>query len=99
MTLENFIKETKSYLVKKGCSIHSYTSYLSNGGLIKECEFTYQSKDYRLTLDRYNRWTIYEHEPYPVEMKHYERILKGNQVHCGIHKDIGESLDKFFQNK
>lgn len=97
MTFENFKKQCETYLKDKGCEIKEFNTYLANGlAMVRECEFEYQGKLYRLKLDRYNRWTIYEHEPYPVEMKHYERILQGNEVWSKPYKDIAESLNGFF---
>lgn len=97
MTLGNFITICKNYLTKKSCKVKGYSSYLCGNGIMKECEFIYKGNCYRLTHDRYNRWTIYKHKPYPVEMKHYERVLQGNEVWSKPYKDIAESLDKFFE--
>ena len=98
MTTENFIKTCKKYLTSKGCVVKEYYSYLTiSGGMRRVCEFEYNGKNYRLTLDRYNIWKLYEHEPYPTEMKRYERVIQGEEVHCGIYEDINKSLDKFFE--
>ena len=97
MTLGNFITICKKYLTKKGCKVTGYSSYLCGHGTMKECEFVYKGNCYRLTLDRYYRWYIYKHEPYPVEMKHYERVLQGVEVWYKPYHDIAESLDEFFE--
>ena len=79
------------------CKVLSVGRYLAAGGLIHECEFIYKGKEYRLNVDRYDRIRIYNHEPYPTEMKHYERVLQGKMVYEEVIRKEGFTIEKFFQ--
>lgn len=98
MTIQDFNKVCEEQLkTTSNCEVVSIDHYLGLGGLVHECEFIYKGKEYRLNVDRYGRIRIYNHEPYPTEMKHYERVLKGKLVYEEIIRKEGFTIEKFFQ--